>query len=209
MIEPPLSQSLCLSHSHLSAMLMRQGMMTAGETAARTKPSMRPTVQGKPITKWERTATAAASTKLEERRISWWSSYELGGISSLSSSLLFTFLEEWGINQIQWVSRTHSVYSPWNEGCSQDHSAQVPQSHGIHFKAGPNENDSQTKSPQLPRYERVQLMSNIFSFATLINVLINVRINVRILQLDVIRLCATSNSDPSSLSRGLQTKGAE
>ena len=61
MIESP---SRSLSHSHLSAMLMRQGMMTAGETAARTKPSMRPTVQGKPMMKWERTATAAASTKL-------------------------------------------------------------------------------------------------------------------------------------------------
>ena len=37
--------------SHLSAMLMRQGMMTAGDTAARTKPSMRPTVRGKPMMK--------------------------------------------------------------------------------------------------------------------------------------------------------------
>ena len=55
---------LPLPISHLSAMLMRQGMMTAGETAARTNPSISPTVQGKPMQKWERTATAAASTKL-------------------------------------------------------------------------------------------------------------------------------------------------
>ena len=47
----------------LSERLIRQGMMTAGETAARTKPSMKPTVQGKPRMKWERQATAAASTK--------------------------------------------------------------------------------------------------------------------------------------------------
>merc|ERR1719239_1212707 len=47
----------------LSERLMRQGMMTAGETAARTNPSMKPTVQGKPRMKWERQATAAASTK--------------------------------------------------------------------------------------------------------------------------------------------------
>ena len=38
-------------------------MMTAGETAAKTKPSMKPTVQGKPRMKWDRTATATASVK--------------------------------------------------------------------------------------------------------------------------------------------------
>ena len=63
----------------LSAMLMRQGMMTAGDTAASTNPSISPTctlqystvysvqysptVRGKPMMKWERPATAAASTK--------------------------------------------------------------------------------------------------------------------------------------------------
>ena len=47
----------------LSERLMRQGMMTAGETAASTNPSMKPTVHGKPRMKWERQATAAASTK--------------------------------------------------------------------------------------------------------------------------------------------------
>ena len=69
----------------LSAMLMRQGMMTAGDTAASTNPSISPTystvqystvqyikvysvqysptVSGKPMMKWERPATAAASTK--------------------------------------------------------------------------------------------------------------------------------------------------
>ena len=61
-------------------MLMRQGMMTAGDTAASTNPSISPTctvqystvqctvqysptVRGKPMMKWERPATAAASTK--------------------------------------------------------------------------------------------------------------------------------------------------
>ena len=39
------------------------GMMTAGDTAARTKPSMKPTVQGKPRMRWEKMAAAAASTK--------------------------------------------------------------------------------------------------------------------------------------------------
>ena len=43
--------------------LIREGMMTAGETAASTNPSMKPTVQGKPSMRLERTATATASTK--------------------------------------------------------------------------------------------------------------------------------------------------
>ena len=47
----------------LSERLIRQGMMTAGETAARTNPNMKPTVQGNPKRKCESAATAAASTK--------------------------------------------------------------------------------------------------------------------------------------------------
>ena len=42
---------------------MSAGMITAGETAAKMKPNMKPTVQGNPRIKFESTATAVASTK--------------------------------------------------------------------------------------------------------------------------------------------------
>merc|ERR1719291_765188 len=42
---------------------IKLGMITAGDTAAKTNPSMKPTVQGRPRTRLLRTATMIASTK--------------------------------------------------------------------------------------------------------------------------------------------------
>ena len=56
---------------------------------------------------------------------------------------------------------SRGLYKAGDEGGSENHSTESPESAGIHLEAGPDQDDGQAERPQLPSDQRIQLVTNV------------------------------------------------